>query len=426
MTIDQSLDLGEPAAVAANWSKISELSLGRLIDSGTFRRAKQYADVGAVIEVGLLERPFRLTGIVRGSRHDPYTCTALLSQRTSGMVISLTGACSCPVGSNCKHVVALVLTAFRQIRALRNAPDGRLVSVSVNGRSKLRAASSAPAATAAPMPTVPEATPILRAVPRQSETVDTRVTALAPTSRPALNPTQAPTPAAWERSIAKLIGNRTATAESLGTPLGLQIELLPTPPIPAGRGRAAQLPTVRVGLRPVLLGASGKWVRTGIAWDKLGSYHYQREQPRTDHVQLLREIGALNSASRAGGHYGYYETFIFLEKLNSRRIWDLLTEAQTIGMALVQSGKGQRPVALMGGAGAVALEVGRVEGNVVIQPSISVERRPIGSMNIALLGTPAPRIRALAGSARGRSQQLWSDIGPDPANADPGIASLYR
>ncbi len=388
MTIDQSLELAEPAAVAANWSKIAEVSLGRLIDPGTFRRARQYADVGAVIEVGLRERPFRLTGTVRGSRRDPYTCTALLSQRTSGMVISLTGACSCPVGSNCKHVVALVLTAFRQMRALRHAPDGRLVSVSVNGRSKLRAAPTAPAATAAPMPAKPAATPILRAVPRQSETVDTSAAALAPTSRPALNPTQAPTPAAWERSIAKLIGNRTATAESLGTPLGLQIELLPTPPIPASRGRAAQLPAVRVGLRPVLLGASGKWVRTGIAWDKLGAYHPQRERPRTDHVQLLREISALNSASRAGGHYGYYETFIFLENLNSRRIWDLLTDAQNIGMALVQSGKGQRPVALLGGAGAVALEVGRVEGNVVIQPSISVDRRPIGSTNIALLGTP--------------------------------------
>jgi len=380
MTVDPSFDVLESAAVVQNWSKISELSLARLIDPHTFHRAKQYAESGAVIEVGLRERPLRLTGSVRGSRRAPYTCTALLSQRTSGTVTSLAGSCSCPVGSNCKHVVALALTAFREMRALRAAPERRLALVSVSGRAALRPV-PAPVTPAASQPAALEPTPIRRDRPQRPRNGEAEL-ALSPT--PKLTPE--PTPAAWERSIAALIGNRTAKAESLGTPLGLQVELLPTSPSPHRRGTTA--PGVRVGLRPVLLGASGKWVRTGIAWDKLGSYHYQREQSRTDHVQLLREIGALNSASRAGGHYGYYETFVFLESLNSRRIWDFLTEAQNIGMALVQSGKGQRPVALLGGAGEVALDVRRADGILVIEPSIAVDGQPIGSRNIALLGTP--------------------------------------
>ena len=52
MTVDPSFDV-ESAAAVQNWSKISELSLARLIDPQTFHRAKQYADIGAVIEVGL-------------------------------------------------------------------------------------------------------------------------------------------------------------------------------------------------------------------------------------------------------------------------------------------------------------------------------------------------------------------------------------
>jgi superfamily II DNA or RNA helicase len=384
MTVDPSFDVLESAAVVQNWSKISELSLARLMDRQTFQRAKQYTDIGAVVEVGLRESPLRLTGTVQGSRPAPYTCTALLSQRTSGMVTSLTGSCTCPVGSNCKHVVALALTAFREMRALRAAPERRLAALSAGGRTALRPV-PAPAAPTAARPAAVEPTPIRRDRPQRPHNGKSGL-ALSPTRK--ATPEPARTPAPWERSIAALIGNRTAKANSVGPPIGLQIELISQPSSPSHRASAVPAPLVRVGLRPVLLGASGRWVRSGIAWDKLGSYGYQRERPRTDHVQLLREISAIHSASRLGGYSSYNGSFIFLDSLNSRRIWDLLNEAHIIGMALVQSGKGQRPVALLSGAGAVALDVGRVGGTLVIEPSIEVNGQPIGPANFALLGTP--------------------------------------
>jgi len=390
MTADMLFD-SQWGGASKDLARIAESSLARLSDPATFSRARECADTGAVIEVGLREDPVRLLGRVQGSRRNPYVCTAVFTQGSSGTVTSLRGACSCPVVSNCKHVFALAITAFRQMRALTGAPGRDLALAAGTGRSALGPApltrvpkESAPAR---PSPT----TPAIPMPPRDRPTALQRRTPSpgrmpAETGRATLNPSAPSKPAPWMRSMSVLLGDDRTATDAPGEPLGLQVELFRMGQPPPQRGSVASAPVVRVGLRPVLLGAKGGWIRTGIAWDKLGSYNYQRQRPRADHVQLLREISALNSASR--GYYGCSDGFVYLESVNSRRIWDLLAEARNIGMALVQSGKGQRPVTLADGQAEIALEISRGEGDLAIEPAISVDGRPAGPVNFALLGTP--------------------------------------
>jgi uncharacterized Zn finger protein len=50
-----------------------------------------------------------VTGRVRGSGGRVYQCIVQLGERADG-VLTVVGQCSCPVGYNCKHVAAVLLS----------------------------------------------------------------------------------------------------------------------------------------------------------------------------------------------------------------------------------------------------------------------------------------------------------------------------
>ena len=110
MAADLTLD--PPPGERSARSMAVEQSLSRLTDPMTFRRAKLYARDGAVLDFGFLDGRVRVKGRVRGSRGNVYACVVKFSQAPSGTVSAVSGACSCPVVSNCKHAYAVLLTAF--------------------------------------------------------------------------------------------------------------------------------------------------------------------------------------------------------------------------------------------------------------------------------------------------------------------------
>jgi uncharacterized Zn finger protein len=91
--------------------KVLEAHVRRLVDSGTFARGSAYADGGAVLEHRWIEGDVRLLGAVKGSGRNSYVTSVTIARSVAGEVIDIGGSCSCPVAFNCKHVVALVLTA---------------------------------------------------------------------------------------------------------------------------------------------------------------------------------------------------------------------------------------------------------------------------------------------------------------------------
>lgn len=190
MTADLLFDLQHQAGPAQDPSTIAELSLARLTDDVTYQRATQYANDLAVIELVNPAGTSQIVGRVRGSRGQTYACAARFTQKSSGMVTSFSGACSCPVGSNCKHIFALAITAFRHRRAIGAAPDR---SASAEGRRALRSSTAGDALTE---------------VSRQQPSS-------ARSAAPMLPPSTALLPAApapWKRSLSALIRDDRAVA----------------------------------------------------------------------------------------------------------------------------------------------------------------------------------------------------------------------
>ena len=327
------------AALRIEFAAAALASLARLTDSATYSRALAYASDGAVLDIAHLSGTVQLRGHVRGSRTNTYTCVARFDQEPSGAIASLSGVCTCPVVSNCKHVFALAITTFRE------------------------------AADAAQPPLV---------------------SAVAPS-------------APWQHSLAALLRDDRGSSQDPGRQLGLQVELSRTRPSIGGGWVDGANPAVRVALRPVQQGAKGKWVRSGIGWDQLSSYHHQRQPPRAEHLQLLREIGAV-SDSQSVRTYGLSPTFIYLEGLNGGAVWDLLAQARDIGLAIMQSGRDQCPVLLPTGLSEVGLDISRDDERLILAPEIMVDGAAADSAEYALLGEP---VQGLA---------MWP-VGPDLNNS---------
>ncbi len=85
-------------------------------DPGTFQRAVGYAQGNRVVLTGTAGNPSVLEARVIGSRSRLYTSTVEPHfDRSSGFLDYWSTECSCPMGGDCKHVVALIMVARRQL-----------------------------------------------------------------------------------------------------------------------------------------------------------------------------------------------------------------------------------------------------------------------------------------------------------------------
>ena len=101
-------------------------SLLRLTDNATWSRGMAlYRGQRAVLrlDVERIENSWRLSGKVQGSQPRPYELSVKLSLSSLGEVIAWSSICSCPVGSQCKHGVALTITAAHRGHAPLQSED---------------------------------------------------------------------------------------------------------------------------------------------------------------------------------------------------------------------------------------------------------------------------------------------------------------
>ncbi|MFI7540055.1 SNF2-related protein [Actinoplanes sp. NPDC049599] len=192
--------------------------------------------------------------------------------------------------------------------------------------------------------------------------------------------------------------------------LGLQFELVNAY---LSRTRKTQQ---RISMRPVLPGRRG-WVRTGISWHSL-DYAGGSSPDLKHHRRLLTEIVKLS-----GSHAQYYSSSanVFLDEFGSRRIWDLLAEAQESGLPLVQYGNGAPPVIVARRPARVSMQVDRVDGDLTLQAVVQDDGMPVDLESAMFIGEPAHGIASwgVRGEAEpaGRALRLAPLARPLPSSA---------
>jgi superfamily II DNA or RNA helicase len=320
-------------------------SVAAAVGATSYARGTQYVRRRAVVSMAWDAARSRLHGTVRGREDQPYSTEAFFSFGDESSLEFVHSQCSCPVGYDCKHVAALILTATSPVTVPGPAAPGPTAPA---------LAAAAPAATAR--------------------------NAAARAGSP-----QVSRPGSWERSLESLLGSGPDAGPGRAGGMPLAIEL--TLPMDV-RSQAAGGPPVKVMARLVQPGRNGGWIGGSLSWTKLDSLHYYGDHPAA-HVRLLQQMYAVYRASAGqGGYYAYHAygdgKSLDFSAFESRQLWPLLDEAETVGLRLVHKGKGG-PVARHGSA-ELSLDVTGGE------PAVGHERRRAPGLRGALVITPLIRI----------------------------------
>ena len=374
-----------------------ESALERLVGRATFERGRAYAEHGAVRNCTWNPGGTHVVGQVQGGAARPYVASVRLTRSPNRQLSAIEASCSCPVGYNCKHAVALVLADDPADDAPR-APTLTLVRGDISPAARPTARETG----------LTRGRGVRSAHPSDAELVtsDTELgTGDTTTTRD---------PADWALPLEALLdsdGDPDLPVEDTGeAELALQFELIVTPQASGRRSPAG--PGIRV--RPVVPGQAGHWVRSGVSWSSLEYFPYgRRRSPRfTEQLQLVKELLALSRLSGGQNSYSYTDEVVRLEGINSRRLWDLLGEARGLGIPLVQAGRQAQPVTFLPTVAAVTIDVTRTASGLRAQPRIGTDTVELPLETSMLIGRPAHGIA------------WWNADGPNATATGLGLAAL--
>ncbi|MBP2412487.1 hypothetical protein JOF48_001286 [Arthrobacter stackebrandtii] len=343
---------------------------------------RAYADEDRVSAITLEPATGLLSGTVAGTRD--YKSTAKLVREHDGVIACRVGICNCPVRQNCKHVVALIAAAeadisFTDFFLPEEAPQEPTFLETLLAKAK-----------------------------------DGKKAAAAPGAEPLES---------WEAALSALLPPAAAPPSQDTPALGLQFELHMPPPRFSYRGRGASVPSEPVlNVRPVVMGARGKWVKTGVSWATLGYLAYGGTHDRTQ-LDWLSEF--LSSHSPRQYNHGNASAWLSLNDFAGRNLWQLLGTANKNGVALIQSGSGD-PVRILNHEAVLALDVTQGTDGLDVGPLIEVDGSPVTAEITGRIGNPVTGLffgdqaePAAAGpGTQGRSAVVRGNITLAPLPAD--------
>lgn len=365
----------------------------RQVGHRTYQRGAAYQRNREVVRYSYDEDSSTLTGLVNGSTLVPYEVTIRFFPPRAGSA-AFAARCTCPVVSNCKHAVALMLTALDRAsvagRALtpqaigplnsggrgtknRGAKDAgsegkapgehtpatkatgtettdtEAVAAEVPGTepqdplAALRASGALTVASRLPSPGSTEVTPTARENREDAESFD--FDSLGGDSLPSGNTREA-APASkistWRKNLSSILSARQDLSgiDSLRVSGALDLSMSVSGSYARGRNMPGATPAINLLARPLMRSKTGRWVKGGLTWDTFASSvggPVGRHDIYPEHERFFAELYSI--ARPWQNMYSSHRDWISLSAAGSALLWDVLARAEEIGLPLLVNGR---------------------------------------------------------------------------------------
>lgn len=338
----------------------------------TYQRGVAYQRNREVIRYSYDEDNSTLTGLVNGSTIIPYEVTIRFFPAVSGSA-TFTARCTCPVLTDCKHAVALMLTALDRASVAKKALSEHPGPVGVPSAASAPSAAAKGAAEAkgsagsksADVAEAKKSADPLAAL-RASGALTTAAKLPAPdaeiaepenpqgrfalnelgSSPTVLDPTAldgaASKISAWRRDLSSVLSARQDLAgiDSMRVSGALDFSLSVSGSYARGRNMPGATPSINLLARPLMASKTGRWIKGGLSWENFASSvggPVGRHEIYPEHERFFAELYSI--ARPWQNMYSSHRDWISISASASTLLWDVLARAEDIGLPLLVNGR---------------------------------------------------------------------------------------
>ena len=338
----------------------------------TYQRGVAYQRNREVIRYSYDEDNSTLTGLVNGSTIIPYEVTIRFFPAVSGSA-TFTARCTCPVLTDCKHAVALMLTALDRASVAKKALSEHPGPVGVPSAASAPSATTKGAAQAqgsadsksADVAEAKKSADPLAAL-RASGALTTAANLPAPNAEAAepenpqgrfalnelgssptvLDPTAldgaASKISAWRRDLSSVLSARQDLAgiDSMRVSGALDFSLSVSGSYARGRNMPGATPSINLLARPLMASKTGRWIKGGLSWETFASSvggPVGRHEIYPEHERFFAELYSI--ARPWQNMYSSHRDWISISASASTLLWDVLARAEDIGLPLLVNGR---------------------------------------------------------------------------------------
>lgn len=321
----------------------------------TYQRGVAYQHNREVIRYSYDEDERTLTGLVNGSTIIPYEVTVRFFPAVSGSA-TFTARCTCPVLTDCKHAVALMLTALDRAsvakKALSEHPgpvgvpntgshgvaaksaDVAEAKKAADPLAALRASGALTTAAKLPAPDVAAAEP---GNPQGSFALNELGT--SPRLQAEASATKI---SAWRRDLSSVLSARQDLAgiDSMRVSGALDFSLSVSGSYARGRNMPGATPSINLLARPLMASKTGRWIKGGLSWETFASSvggPVGRHEIYPEHERFFAELYSI--ARPWQNMYSSHRDWISISASASTLLWDVLARAEDIGLPLLVNGR---------------------------------------------------------------------------------------
>lgn len=349
-----------------------------------YQRGLAYARQREVVRYTYDEDENTLEGLVNGSTPIPYEVDIRFFPGSDADSNLFNARCTCPVAADCKHAVALMLTALDRAKtarkALDNAPGGR-IRQPMNQESTEDTARQVAEAADDPLAAL-RASGAIRSA--SSLTTDPEPLPLNDHENTHSSPSKI---SVWRRDMAQVLAARGEASgiDSARVSGALDLSFSISGSYARGRNIPGATPPINLLARPLMQSKTGRWIKGGLSWETFASSvggPVGRHEVYPEHERFFAEIYAI--ARPWQNMYSSHRDWISLTATNSTLLWDVLARAEQIGLPILLEGFEVTTAVLPPGQVRVHAGAVEIESRQSAETAVSEDSAPDLALHAAL------------------------------------------